>query len=45
LRTYAQRLTGWLGLVGALAALNYASRFSSGKPPPDTLYRYGTAVS
>jgi membrane protease YdiL (CAAX protease family) len=45
LRTYAQRLTGWLGLVGALAALNYASRFASGKPPPDTLYRYSTAVS
>ena len=39
------KLAAWLGLVGALAALNYASRFASGKPPPDTLYRYDTAVS
>jgi membrane protease YdiL (CAAX protease family) len=39
------KLTAWLGLVGALAALNYASRFASGKPPPDTLYRYDTAIS
>jgi membrane protease YdiL (CAAX protease family) len=39
------KLTAWLGLVGALAALNYASRFTSGKPPPDTLYRYDTAIS
>lgn len=39
------KLLAWLGLVGALAALNYASRFTSGKPPPDTLYRYDTAIS
>lgn len=39
------KLAGWIALVGTLAALNYASRFASGKPPPDTLYRYGTAVS
>ena len=39
------KLAAWLGLVGALAALNYASRFASGKPPPDTLYRYDTAIS
>jgi membrane protease YdiL (CAAX protease family) len=39
------KLTALLGLVGALAALNYASRFTSGKPPPDTLYRYDTAIS
>jgi len=39
------KLAGWTGLVGTLAALNYASRLASGKPPPDTLYRYGTAVS
>lgn len=39
------KLAAWLSLVGALAALNYASRFASGKPPPDTLYRYDTAVS
>jgi len=40
-----RRLAAWLGLVGVLAALNYASRFTSGKPPPDTLYRYDTAIS
>ena len=39
------KLVGWLALVGSLAALNYASRFTEGKPPADTLYRYGTAVS
>jgi membrane protease YdiL (CAAX protease family) len=39
------KLIGWLALVGSLAALNYASRFTEGKPPADTLYRYGTAVS
>lgn len=39
------KLLGWLALVGALAALNYASRFTEGKPPADTLYRYGTAIS
>jgi membrane protease YdiL (CAAX protease family) len=40
-----RKLAAWLLLVGALAALNYASRFTSGKPPPDTLYRYDTAIS
>jgi len=39
------KLAGWLALVGALAALNYASRFTEGKPPADTLYQYGTAAS
>jgi CAAX protease family protein len=39
------KLAGWLALAGSLAALNYASRFTEGKPPADTLYRYGTAVS
>jgi len=39
------KLAGWLALVGSLAALNYASRFSSGKPPADSLYRYDTAIS
>jgi membrane protease YdiL (CAAX protease family) len=38
------KLAGWLALVGSLAALNYASRFTSGKPPADSLYRYDTAV-
>jgi membrane protease YdiL (CAAX protease family) len=39
------KLAGWFALVGSLAALNYASRFSSGKPPADSLYRYDTAIS
>ena len=39
------KLAGWFALVGSLAALNYASRFSSGKPPADSLYRYDTALS
>ena len=39
------KLIGWLSLVGALAALNYASRFTSGKPPADSLYRYDTAIN
>ena len=43
-RDWAARLTGWLLLVGALAALAYGSRASSGKPDPDALYRYSTAI-
>jgi membrane protease YdiL (CAAX protease family) len=39
------KLAGWIALVGGLAALNYASRIASGKPPADTLYRYDTALS
>ena len=39
------KLVGWLSLVGALAALNYASRFTEGKPPADFLYRYSNAIS
>ena len=39
------KLLGWLILVGSLASLGYVSRFTQGKPPADTLYRYGTAVS
>lgn len=39
------KLLGWLALVGSLAALGYVSRFTQGKPPADTLYRYGTAAS
>jgi uncharacterized protein len=38
------KLVGWLALVAVLAALNYASRFASGKPPSDALYRYSTAL-
>lgn len=39
------KLLGWLALIGSLAALGYGSRLTEGKPPADTLYRYGTAVS
>jgi membrane protease YdiL (CAAX protease family) len=39
------KLIGWLALIGALAALNYASRFTGGKPPADSLYRYDTALN
>jgi len=39
------KLIGWLSLVGVLAALNYASRFTGGKPPADSLYRYDTAIN
>jgi membrane protease YdiL (CAAX protease family) len=39
------KLAGWLALVGTLAALGYVSRFTEGKPPADTLYRYSTAAS
>ena len=44
MKAYPQKLAGWVALVGSLAVLNYASRFTSGKPPPDTLYKYGTAA-
>ncbi len=38
------RTVGWTALVGALAALNYADRFVSGKPPKDVLYQWSTAI-
>jgi uncharacterized protein len=38
------RTVGWVALVGALATLNYADRFVSGKPPKDVLYQWSTAV-
>jgi membrane protease YdiL (CAAX protease family) len=38
------RLLGWVALAAALAAVNYASRAAEGKPPPDVLYRYSTAI-
>ena len=43
-RAWAARLTGWLLLVGSLAVLAYGSRASAGKPDPDALYRYSTAI-
>ena len=38
------RLAGWLMLVGLMIALSYASRASEGKPDPEVLYRWSTAV-
>jgi uncharacterized protein len=38
------KLVAWLALVGSLAALNYGSRFTAGKPPRDSLYQYSVAV-
>jgi membrane protease YdiL (CAAX protease family) len=42
----AGRLVGWLALVGAVAALNYASRLAGGDDGDDgeALYEYSTAV-
>jgi membrane protease YdiL (CAAX protease family) len=39
-----KRLAQWLALVGVLAFLGYASRIGSGKPDPQVLYRWSTAV-
>jgi membrane protease YdiL (CAAX protease family) len=38
------RLAAWLVLVLVLIALGYASRISSGKPDPQVLYEWSTAV-
>jgi membrane protease YdiL (CAAX protease family) len=38
------RAAGWSVLVGLLATLNYADRFTSGKPPKDVLYQWSTAT-
>jgi membrane protease YdiL (CAAX protease family) len=38
------RLAAWLVLVLVLIALGYASRVSSGKPDPQVLYEWSTAV-
>jgi membrane protease YdiL (CAAX protease family) len=39
-----KRLAQWLALVAALALLGYGSRIGAGKPDPDVLYRWSTAV-
>jgi membrane protease YdiL (CAAX protease family) len=39
-----RRLAFWLFLVLLLAALGYASRAAEGKPDPNILYHYSTAV-
>jgi membrane protease YdiL (CAAX protease family) len=38
------KLRGWLAFVGVFAALNYAARFSSGRPDRDVLYTWSAAV-
>lgn len=43
-RDDAPRLVGWLVLVGLLIALGYGSRISSGKPDPQVLYEWSTAI-
>ena len=38
------RLAGWLALVGAVAAIGYASRVAGGRPDRDVLYQWEVAV-
>ncbi len=38
------KLVAWVALVAALTAASYGSRAAGGKPDPDVLYRYSTAV-
>jgi membrane protease YdiL (CAAX protease family) len=40
----APRLAGWLVLVALMIAIAYLSRASEGKPDPDVLYRWSTAL-
>lgn len=40
-----KKLVAWCALVGTLAVLGYAQRFSSGKPPRNALYHYDIAIS
>ena len=39
-----RKLVAWAALVGALAAINYAQRFTGGKPPRNALYHYDVAI-
>jgi membrane protease YdiL (CAAX protease family) len=43
-RADATRLAQWLTLVAALIALSYAARLTSGKPDPEVLYHWSTAI-
>lgn len=43
-RDATPRLAAWLVLVGLLIALAYGSRAASGKPSPQVLYEWSTAV-
>jgi len=38
------RLAGWLALVGLMIAVSYLGRATEGKPDPDVLYQWSTAV-
>ncbi len=38
------RLAGWLVLVGLMIAVSYLSRATEGKPDPDILYQWSTAI-
>ncbi|HZQ83040.1 MAG TPA: CPBP family intramembrane glutamic endopeptidase [Gaiellaceae bacterium] len=40
----ATRLAWWLVLVGVLAVLGYATRFTSGKPDPQVLYEWSSVA-
>jgi membrane protease YdiL (CAAX protease family) len=39
-----RKLAGWLALIAALAAGNYAARFEGGNPPKDVLYHWDNVV-
>lgn len=39
-----RKLVAWCALVGTLAALGYAQRFGSGKPPRNALFHYDIAI-
>jgi membrane protease YdiL (CAAX protease family) len=43
-REDSRRLALWLGLVAAMIALGYGSRASEGKPDPQVLYEWSTAI-
>jgi membrane protease YdiL (CAAX protease family) len=43
-RDDSRRLAQWLALVAVLVALGYAVRVDAGKPDPDVLYHWSTAV-
>ena len=38
------RIVSWVALVATVAAVGYAGRLTSGKPPEDALYQYETAI-
>ena len=38
------RLAGWLVLVGLMIAVSYLGRATEGKPDPNVLYQWSTAI-